>query len=237
MIPLRDINPRHSFPFITVGLIVINVLVFLFQLSLGPRAGEQLVFLFGMIPARLQVALGGGDVPITAAALPLLTSIFLHGGFLHVLGNMWFLWVFGDNVEDRMGHFRFLTFYLLTGIGAGLIHTLFNWDSTIPAVGASGAISGVMGAYIALFPHSRVVTLVPLLIFFFVARIPAIVMIGYWFLLQFLSGVASIGVSATTARDVGGVAWWAHIGGFLLGLLLVRMFRRPRRPAPAFVVE
>lgn len=237
MIPLRDINPRHSVPVITVVLIAINVLVFLFQLSLGPRAGEQLVFLYGMIPARLQVALAGGDVPVTAAALPLLTSVFLHGGFLHVLGNMWFLWVFGDNVEDRMGHFRFLAFYLLTGIGAGLIHTFFNWNSTIPAVGASGAISGVMGAYIALFPHSRVVTLVPLLIFFFVARIPAVVMIGYWFLLQFLSGVASIGAQATTARDVGGVAWWAHIGGFLLGLLLVGIFRRPRRPSPAYMVE
>lgn len=232
MIPLYDINRRQTFPFVTVLLIVANVLVFFFQLSLSPAAEQRLVFLYGMIPARLEVALAGGDVTLAQAATPLLTSIFLHGGFLHLLGNMWFLWVFGDNVEDRMGHARYLLFYLLTGIGAGVVHTLFNWGSPIPAVGASGAISGVMGAYVALFPGSRVVTLVPLLIFWFMARVPAVVMIGYWFALQFLSGVYSLG-----GPQGGGVAWWAHIGGFLLGLALVSVLRKPRRPPVVYYVD
>lgn len=234
MIPLYDINRRQSFPFVTLLLIVANVLVFFFQLSLGPAVGERFVFYYGMIPARFQIALAGGDVTLAQAATPLLTSIFLHGGFMHLLGNMWFLWVFGDNVEDRLGHGRYLVFYLLVGIGAGVVHTLFNWGSPIPAVGASGAISGVLGAYAVLFPGSRVVTLIPLLVFFFMARIPAIVMIGYWFLIQFLSGVASLGPAA---RDAGGVAWWAHIGGFLLGLGLVFVFRKPRRPPVVYYVN
>ncbi len=224
MIPLRDINPRSSTPFVTVLLILANVAVFLFQLSLGPQVGERFVFFYGMIPAKLQVALSGGDITIAQALSPLLTSMFLHGGFMHLLGNMWFLWVFGDNVEDRMGHFRFLVFYLLTGAGAGLIHTVFNWGSTVPAVGASGAISGVLGAYLILFPGTRVVTLVPLFVFWFLAEIRAVFILGYWFVLQLLSGVFSLGGVGS-----GGVAWWAHIGGFALGMLLVGAFKRPRR--------
>jgi len=167
MIPLRDINPRSTFPVVTLLLIAANVLVFLFQLSLGPETGMRFAFAYGMIPARVQVALGGGQAGLAQAVAPLATSIFLHGGFLHLIGNMWFLWVFGDNVEDRLGHLRYLVFYLLTGVGAGIVHTVFNWDSTVPAVGASGAISGVMGAYAVLFPRSRVVTLVPLVIWCF----------------------------------------------------------------------
>jgi membrane associated rhomboid family serine protease len=232
MIPLYDINRRQTFPFVTVLLILANVLVFFFQLSLSPAAEQRLVFLYGMIPARLEVALAGGDITLAQAVTPLLTSIFLHGGFLHLLGNMWFLWVFGDNVEDRMGHARYLLFYLLTGIGAGVVHTLFNWGSPIPAVGASGAISGVLGAYVVLFPRSHVVTLVPLLIFWFMARIPAAVMIGYWFALQFLSGVYSLG-----GPQGGGVAWWAHIGGFVLGLALVLVLRKPKRPPVVYYVN
>lgn len=232
MIPLYDINRRQTFPFVTILLIVANVLVFFFQLSLSPAAEQRLVFLYGMIPARLEVALAGGDVTLAQAVTPLLTSIFLHGGFLHLLGNMWFLWVFGDNVEDRMGHARYLLFYLLTGIGAGVVHTLFNWGSPIPAVGASGAISAVMGAYVVLFPGSRVVTLVPLLIFWFMARVPAVVMIGYWFALQFLSGVYSL-----AGPHGGGVAWWAHIGGFVLGMALVFVLRKPRRPPVVYYVD
>jgi membrane associated rhomboid family serine protease len=224
MIPLRDINPRTSMPFVTVLLILANVAVFLFQLSLGPQVGERFVFFYGMIPAKLQLALAGGDITVGQALSPLLTSMFLHGGFMHLLGNMWFLWVFGDNVEDRMGHFRYLVFYLLTGVGAGLVHTFFNWGSTVPAVGASGAISGVLGAYLILFPGTRVVTLVPLFIFWFLTEIRAVFILGYWFVLQLLSGVFSLG-----GVRGGGVAWWAHIGGFLLGVALVSAFKRPRR--------
>jgi len=234
MIPLRDINPRSTFPIVTLLLIAANVLMFLFQLSLGPEPGMRFAFAYGMIPARVQVALGGGQVGLAQAVAPLVTSIFLHGGFLHLIGNMWFLWVFGDNVEDRLGHLRYLVFYLLTGVGAGVVHTVFNWDSTVPAVGASGAISGVMGAYAVLFPRSRVVTLVPLVIFWFTANIPAIVMIGYWFVLQFLSGMASLNAASPNA---GGVAWWAHIGGLVLGVILVFVLRRPRRPAVTYYVE
>jgi len=232
MIPLYDINRRQTFPFVTVLLIAANVLVFLFQLSLSQPDGMRFVFLYGMIPARFQIALAGGEVSLVQAATPLLTSIFLHGGFMHLIGNMWFLWVFGDNVEDRLGHTRYLAFYLLTGIGAGIIHTLFNWGSPIPAVGASGAISAVMGAYVVLFPGSRVVTLVPLLVFFFTARLPAVVMIGYWFVLQFLSGVYALG-----GPQGGGVAWWAHIGGFVLGLAVVLVLRKPRRPPEVYYVN
>jgi membrane associated rhomboid family serine protease len=151
--------------------------------------------------------------------------MFLHGGWLHLLGNMWFLWVFGDNIEDRLGHLRYLVFYLATGLGAGLAHALLNLSSTIPAVGASGAISGVLGAYFVLFPHSRVITLVPLLFFFFTVRLPAVIILGYWFAIQFISGLGAVALPGS-----GGVAWWAHIGGFVLGAVLVRMFRPRRRP-------
>ena len=232
MIPLYDINRRQSFPFVTLLLIVANVLVFFFQLSLGPEVGQRFVFLYGMIPARVEIALAGGAVTLAQAATPLLTSIFLHGGFMHLLGNMWFLWVFGDNVEDRIGRARYLAFYLLTGVGAGIAHVLFNWGSPIPAVGARGAISGVLGAYAVLFPGSRVVTLVPLVVFYFLARVPAVVMIGYWFVIQFLSGVYSL-----AGPQSGGVAWWAHIGGFVLGLALVLVLRKPKRPPVVYYMN
>ncbi len=221
MIPLRDLNPRSTTPFVTIMLILINVAVFLYQVSLGPRVGQQFVYTFGMIPARVPMLLTGDNVTLGQAFEPLLTSIFLHGGWMHLIGNMWFLWIFGDNIEDYLGHFQYLLFYLICGIGAGVVHTIANLASTVPAVGASGAISGVMGAYIVLFPRSRVVTLVPLLFFFFTVQLPAVVILGYWFLIQFLSGLGSLGVPGA-----GGVAWWAHIGGFLLGALLVMRSRR-----------
>lgn len=223
MIPLRDINPRYSTPFVTVLLILANVLIFFFQLSLGQQGGERFVFTFGMIPARLTHVLGG-DIPVVAAVVPLFTSMFLHGGVLHLLGNMWFLWVFGDNVEDRMGHLRYLVFYLVCGLGAGLTHAFLFPHSTIPTVGASGAISGVLGAYLVLFPGSRVITLVPLLFFFFTVRLPALIVLGLWFAIQFFGGL-----SAVSAPHGAGVAWWAHIGGFVLGILLVKVFERPAR--------
>jgi membrane associated rhomboid family serine protease len=224
LIPLRDINPRYSTPFVTVCLIALNTVVFIYQFLLGPAAGQQLVFIYGMVPARIEWALARPDVTLTDAFLPLLTSTFLHGGWLHLIGNMWFLWVFGDNIEDRLGHLRYLLFYLVCGLGAGLIHTLFNLDSRIPAVGASGAISGVLGAYMVIFPRSRVVTLIPLLFFFFTVELRAVVLLGFWFLIQTFSGIASLGGS-----QAGGVAWWAHIGGFLLGVVLAKTLPRKRR--------
>jgi membrane associated rhomboid family serine protease len=226
MIPLRDINPRHTAPVFTALLILANVAVFLFQASLSNRAEQSLIFSLGIVPARVEALLETHPPNLPAALLPYLTSMFLHGGFLHLLGNMWFLWVFGDNVEDRMGHLRYLFFYAVCGFAAGAIHTYFNWGEQTPAIGASGAISGVMGAYLVLFPRRRVVTLVPLVIFFFTIELPAVVLLGYWFLIQFVSGVGELGM-----RGSGGVAWWAHIGGFVTGLLLAGMLTPKRRGA------
>jgi membrane associated rhomboid family serine protease len=226
IIPLRDYNPSRSTPFVTVLLILANIAVFFFQLSLGPRAGQQFAFTFGMIPQRLTLALSGYDIDVFTAALPLFTSMFLHGGVLHILGNMWFLWVFGDNVEDRMGHLRFLVFYLICGIGAGVAHYALNPYSTLPAVGASGAISGILGAYLVLFPGARVTNLVFLVFFFFRVDLPALIILGWWFAIQFINGVGALDLRQAQG---GGVAWWAHIGGFVLGLLLVKLFERRRR--------
>lgn len=219
MIPLKDDNPRRSIPVVTILLVVANVAAFLYQVSLGPRAGQELVIELGMIPARVPAVLTG-QVPLSLKAIqwafsPLLSSMFLHGGWLHLIGNMWFLWIFGDNVEDYFGHFRYLLFYLICGVGAGLTHTVANLSSTMPSVGASGAISGVMGAYIVFYPRARILTLVPLLVLFFTVRLPAMVILGYWFAIQFLSGLGSLGMRAS-----GGVAFWAHIGGFVLGALI-----------------
>ncbi len=221
MIPLRDINPSRSTPVVSLALIAVNTLVFLNQLRLDTAAQTALFYGLGFVPSRLLLALSSPEVSFWDALLPLWTSMFLHGGFLHLLGNMWFLWVFGDNVEDRLGHLKFLVFYLLCGTGAGLSHALLHISSTIPTVGASGAVSGVLGAYFVLFPRSRVITLVPLVFVFFTVRLPAMVVLGYWFLIQFFSGLATVGAGRTT-----GVAWWAHIGGFLFGVLFLRMVRR-----------
>ena len=166
------------------------------------------------------MALEGRHYSLTQAFLPLFTCMFLHAGILHILGNMWFLWIFGGNVEDCMKPLPYLLFYLACGIGSSLAQLAFSWGSAIPSLGASGAISGVLGAYIVLFPGSRILTLVPLFIIWFTARIPAVVFIGLWFLIQFLSGVGSLG--AQGQASAGGVAWWAHIGGFLLGVFLAR---------------
>ena len=222
MIPLRDTNPRSTFPFFTLLIILANVLLFFYELSLPAPATEQLITRYGMIPARVDLLLAHGGVTLRQAFAPLLTSIFLHAGWLHLIGNMWFLWVFGDNIEDRFGHLRYLGFYLFCGVGAGIIHTLANAGSTVPALGASGAISGVLGAYVALYPTARILTLVPLGILFFTVRLPAFVMLGIWFVIQFISGVYLIGRESS-----GGVAWWAHIGGFVLGLV-IGLLARPK---------
>ncbi len=215
-IPLRDENPSGKFAFVNVGLLFANIAVFIYQLSLPPQALKTFVLADAMVPARVSGWVGGHG-SLEAAFLPLVTSMFLHSGFAHILGNMLFLWVFGDNVEAEFGHFRYLLFYFSCGIGAGLFHIAFNYHSPIPALGASGAISGVLGAYIVLEPRNRILTL----IFIFLVRVPAVVVLGVWFSLQFLSGLTQLG-----AHVNGGVAVWAHIGGFLLGALGALVFRR-----------
>jgi membrane associated rhomboid family serine protease len=221
MIPLRDELPSRRFPFLTVTLIATNVLVFLHQFTLGPRAGERFVFLYGAVPALIT---GAGHAQVALPApLTLLTSMFLHGGWGHLLGNMLYLWIFGDNVEDVMGPVRFILFYLLAGVAAAMTHVALNPASDIPMVGASGAISGVLGAYLLLFPGSRILTLVPLGFILQTIRVPALLFLGFWFLLQFFSGTASSGGSG------GGVAWFAHVGGFASGLALVIPFRQRDR--------
>ncbi|MFZ0635232.1 MAG: rhomboid family intramembrane serine protease [Candidatus Acidiferrales bacterium] len=225
MIPLKNLNPRRSFPVVTVSIIIVNALVFFFQLSLSPRALNHFIMMYGAVPRTLQLALAGQNgLSAIDAVIPLFTSMFIHGGWLHIIGNMWFLWIFGGDVEDRLGHVLYLLFYFACGLGSGLAQAAFTWGSKLPAIGASGAISGVLGAYILYYPASRILTLVPLFIIWFTARIPAWVFIGLWFFVQFFSGVSSLS-SATS----GGVAWWAHVGGFLLGMLLAYP-KRPRHP-------
>lgn len=230
MIPLKDMTPRRSFPVVTLLLIIANVIVFIHQVTLPPSAAEAFIRTYGLVPSKIQMALAGRHYTLEQAFLPVFTCMFLHGGILHILGNMWFLWIFGGNVEDRMGPFAYPLFYLVCGIGSGLSQTAFSWGSHIPSIGASGAISGVLGAYIVFFPRSRILTLIPLFIIWFTWRIPAVIFIGIWFAVQFLSGLSSLG-----AASMGGVAWWAHVGGFLLGMLLARTFwRSVPRQAPAW---
>lgn len=232
MIPLRDTIPSRHPPLATWFIILANTVVFMLQLTLPPEGLRRVFYLFGLVPARfaypswsLEVGLPVGNY------LPFLTSMFLHGGFGHILSNMWALWIFGDNVEDRMGTVRFLLFYLVCGILAGLAHCCLNPRSTLPTVGASGAIAGVMGAYFVLFPKSTVVTILPMFFWFGLYEIPAVLYLGIWFLIQLFSGAISL-----TGPMAGGVAWWAHLGGFLAGVFLHPLFvsksRNPRRRQP-----
>jgi rhomboid family protein len=215
MIPLKDMTPRRSFPVVTLLLIIANVVVFLYQISLPQAAADTFVKTYALTPSHIKLALEGHRYTPFEAFLSLFTCMFLHGGFLHIIGNMWFLWIFGDNVEDQLGPFGYLLFYITCGLGSGITQVAFSWGSKVPSLGASGAISGVLGAYIVFFPRSRILTLVPLLIIFFTVRIPAVIFIGLWFVMNFLSGVSSLG-----SLNAGGVAWWAHVGGFLLGVLI-----------------
>jgi rhomboid family protein len=229
MIPLRDDQPCFSTPFINYFLIVLNVLVFLWELSVGMQSSRTLnAFIgeFGVVPRHTVAVLTGHsyESPVTAL-LPLFTSMFLHGGFFHVAGNMLFLWIFGDNVEDYLGHFRYLVFYLVSGIVAALSQIILNPSSTIPTVGASGAIAGVLGAYFILYPKARVLVWFPPIFFF---HVPAWLMLGYWFLVQFFSGTAAS--IAVTSQTTGGIAFWAHVGGFVAGVLMIKVFsERPQR--------
>jgi len=212
LIPLRDNIPSRTVPFVTYILIGANVLAFLFELSLGPQL-HQFIQIFGVVPAKVTTIITEAPQLVHYAALPFFTSIFLHGGWMHLLGNMLYLYIFGDNVESALGHFRYLIFYLCSGVAASLVHILFNFGSDIPTVGASGAIAGVLGAYFLLFPRAKVVTLVPIFFFVTFIEVPAILFLGLWFLIQFVSGSMTLGSGAAAA----GVAWWAHIGGFAVG--------------------
>ncbi|MCC6365929.1 MAG: rhomboid family intramembrane serine protease [Bryobacterales bacterium] len=209
MIPLRDTQPSYTTPIVTIGIIIVNFVVFFFELSLDPFSRNELISVFGIVPRHFQY-------------VDLLTSMFLHGGWMHVIGNMWFLWIYGDNVEDILGHGKYLLFYLICGVAAGVVHVLFNAGSRMPTIGASGAIAGIMGAYLAKFPRSRILMLVPIIIFFTTFELPAVFVLIYWFLLQIFSGVGEIGYSSASQ---GGVAWFAHVGGFLTGYLLIRVFK------------
>jgi membrane associated rhomboid family serine protease len=223
MFPLKSLAPRKTFPIVTLGLIGVNVYVFLQQVAMSPRMLNALVDAYGVVPARFAVLLAGGPVAPAAAIIPLLTSLFLHASWLHIIGNMWFLWIFGETVEDRLGHLPFLLFYLVCGVAAGLTHVAFNWGSKLPTIGASGAISGVLGAYLVLYPGAQILTLIPIIIFPLIVRLPAIVFIGLWFVLQFLGGIGSLQL-----QDAGGVAFWAHVGGFVAGMFLAPIARNHR---------
>jgi membrane associated rhomboid family serine protease len=215
-IPLKDENPTRTIPFINYALILSNILIFVYELTLTHREQAALAMIYGTVPARF-THLVFNSAHLEVAIIPLFTSMFLHAGLAHVLGNMLFLWIFGDNIEDFFGHIGYLAFYLFCGIASGLIHILFNLHSPLPAVGASGAISGVMGAYMLLYPRARILTLVLI----FLVPLPAFVILGYWFLIQFAEGLSSVG-----AMSGGGVAWWAHIGGFLTGMFITFLVRK-----------
>jgi len=215
-LPLRDENPSGKFAFVNIGLLAANIAVFFYQLTLTPHVFKGFVMANAMVPARVSGWVNGGTT-FESAFLPLITSMFLHAGFAHILGNMLFLWIFGDNVEAEFGHLQYLLFYLVCGVGAGLVHIAFNFHSHLPALGASGAISGAMGAYLLLEPRNRILCL----LFIFVIRVPAVIVLGGWFAMQFLSGISSLGNAVN-----GGVAVWAHIGGFLIGVLVAMAAKR-----------
>ena len=226
MIPLRDDQPRFSTPYVTYFLIGLNSVIFLFESALTPDSFKTLLYQLGMVPANMTAFLSGaGRFGLVAVLLPALTSMFLHGSWMHVIGNMWFLWIFGDNIEDHLGHFKYLVFYFASGLGAALAQVILNPHSRVPTVGASGAIAGVLGAYFVLYPKARVLIWFPI---FFLFYLPAWVTLGYWFAIQFLSGAAtSIAAYSDTS---GGVAFWAHVGGFVAGIVLIKILpERPRR--------
>jgi membrane associated rhomboid family serine protease len=221
MIPLSDDNPSQLRPVVTIGLIVTCIVVFLWQLGHDPDASQALVYAYGLVPSVLfHISSLPPEVAVVPPALTVVTSMFLHGGWLHLIGNMLYLWIFGDNVEDSMGHARFIVFYLLCGVTAALTQAIPDPQSDLPMIGASGAISGVLGAYLLLFPRARVLVLVPIVFIFTTLRLPAAFVLGLWFLLQALNGLYN-------ADAGGGVAFRAHIGGFVAGMALVMLFKRP----------
>ena len=221
MIPIKDKNPSSTFPCVTIGIIVVNVFMFLVEISLGSGLDEFLME-YGLVPIKLRYYSQVPDLTFMNTYFPFLSSMFLHGGFVHLIGNMWFLWIFGDNVEDTLGHFKYLCFYILCGIMAFTVHVLFNSQSRFPCIGASGAIAGILGAYMITFPYARVITVIPLLFIIQVMELPAVIVLGFWFIIQFFNGALSISASASG----GGVAWWAHIGGFASGITVLFVLRK-----------
>jgi hypothetical protein len=229
MLPIKDDQPRFSTPFITYFLIALNLLIFLFESSLDPDSLKIFFNQFAIVPSHLSAFLAGSPkYSLPAVILPFFTSMFLHGGWLHVIGNMWFLYIFGDNVEDYLGHFNYLTFYLLSGLIAMSCQVAMDIHSRVPNLGASGAIAGVLGAYFVLYPRARVLTW----IFIIVIYLPAWVILGYWFVFQFLSGTATTLASAGHSVGGGGIAFWAHVGGFVAGVGLIKIFPQRRRRYP-----
>ncbi|GJQ21812.1 MAG: rhomboid family intramembrane serine protease [Bacteroidia bacterium] len=220
MIPLRDRNPTRRVPVVNIALIIANVAVYVWSVSLGPEI-ERIYFQYGVVPS--DVVLAFAQYRYMDAVLPFFTSMFLHGGLLHLGGNMLYLWIFGDNIEDRLGHARYAWFYVVCGLAAGLSHLGLDPGSDVPTVGASGAISGVLGAYLVLFPRARVLTVIPVFFFLQIAELSAIFVLGFWFVMQFLNGLVSLGYGI---EGSGGVAWWAHVGGFVAGVVLILPFKR-----------
>lgn len=224
MIPLRDDNPTERRPVVTIIIILICSIIFLWQFFSGEKMGQRITLSLGLIPSLL---FGKGNLPASLAIVPpsvtIITSMFLHGGWMHLIGNMWYLWLFGDNIEDAMGHGRYILFYIVCGVVAVLAHAIVNPDSRIPLIGASGAISGVLGGYLLLYPRAKVLVLIPLGFFITTVRLPAVIILGFWFVLQIFNSV--IGGSGG-----GGVAWLAHIGGFIIGIILISLFKRKEVP-------
>jgi membrane associated rhomboid family serine protease len=216
MIPLRSSEPHYSRPTVTLWIIAANVAVFLYELTLPSNALNRFIMLHGIVPDRLNYS-------------SILTSMFIHGGFLHIAGNMWFLWIFGRGVEDLVGHAKYLFLYFASGLAAAFLYILLNSNSIVPTVGASGAIAGIMGAYLIKFPRAHIVTLVFIVIFITTVDIPAAFLLIYWFAIQFFSGIGSVGYSASMS---GGVAWFAHVGGFLAGMGLIMLMPTKQRARP-----
>ena len=226
MIPIKDTIPHRKSPFITYLLITVNVVIFLYELSLPPVILNKFFYVFGLVPARFSHPEWANFVGLHFDNYwPFFTCMFLHGGWFHLISNMWALWLFGDNVEDKLGHFNFLIFYIICGLIASFTQYFLNASSTVPVIGASGAIAGVMGAYLIMFPHSRILTIIPVFFFPFFVEIPAVIFLGFWFFSQLISGTFSLIVT----EHVSSIAWWAHIGGFVAGMILHRIFKEDTR--------
>lgn len=231
MIPIKDDIPSKSYPIVNTTLIVLNVTAFFFELLLGDQL-EFFIHQFGVIPFKYfyseAITIDGSVVQFSMSEriIPLFTSMFLHGGWMHLIGNMLYLFIFGDNVEDRMGHFRYIVFYILCGLAGSFAHIITNPESTIPTIGASGAISGVLGAYLLLYPTARIIVIIPILFFWDIIKLPALIVLGFWFVTQLFQGTLALAVETTAS---GGVAWWAHIGGFAFGMIAINIFKKKSR--------
>lgn len=227
MLPLKDDQPRYSTPYVNTTLIVVNILIYFYEWTLGPRGGQAFIQVFGEVPSHLASFLSGSPrYTLPQVVIPFFTSMFLHGGWWHVIGNMWFLYIFGDNVEDYLGHFKYIVFYLLAGLLAMGTQVAIYPQSNVPTVGASGAIAGVLGAYFLLYPRARVLTW----FFVFVLYLPAWIVLGEWIVIQFFNGAAVL--SMAPSRDIGGVAFWAHVGGFIAGMVMIKIFPERQRRYP-----